>query len=186
MKHQLLICQLLPSLFSHHSIPFLKSFPVLVSTCENMHCLVRFSDHSVRLFVGIASQDEWRPELIHLRLHFSCNHLSFFDSESERNAVSSNKAIHLCWKISFKSGWKQECKRQVLGEPILLKDCLKCSHKWLGTLLCRTVLCFNSDGFSQAQWKVLCWGHIFKLGKSSQHNWSQRNRELAKSEHFVS
>lgn len=91
---------------------------------------------------------------------------------------SSNKAIHLCWKISFKSGCKWECKIKVLGDLSLLRDRLKCGHTWLGTLLCRSTLRFNSDGFSQEQWKVLCWGHIFKLGKSSQHNWSRRNREL--------
>lgn len=137
MKHQLLIFQL--TLFTF--VPLQYSFPQVVSSSHVYLWKYALPCHVFRWlhlpFFGIASQNEWGTELMHL--YFSCNHLSFFNSESERNAVDRNKAIHLCWAISFKYGWKCECKRELLGEPSLLKDCLKCSYKWLGTLLCRSM-----------------------------------------------
>lgn len=100
MKHQVLICQLILFPFLPPQYSFPQVFSGLMSTCENMHCLVMFSDNSICLFFGIASQNEWGTELIHL--YFSCNPLSFFNLELERNAIGRNKAIHLCWTISFK------------------------------------------------------------------------------------
>lgn len=175
MKH-LLICQLtlLPFLLPQFSFPQVFSSSPVYLWKYALPCHVFRWLHLP--FFGIASQNEWGTELIHL--YFSCNPLSFFNLELERNAIGRNKAIHLCWTISFKYDWKCECKRWTE----LAEELFKMQLQMAGYIAVQEYTLFLMDFLKLKAW---CWGHIFKLGKSSQHSWSQRNREPAKSEHLA-